>query len=236
MEENRYSYIDENLARIKERMRACAADSAKATPCVLLAAVKSAGIDEINYLHRVHGVCDIGENRVQQLLGRYDSIEDRENIRLHFIGSLQRNKVKYIIDKVDMIHSVDSVELAREIAKRCASISKTMDILLEVNIGREESKSGLLPESLAETARLVDSLDGVCIRGFMTMAPICENDSEYRRYFRQMRELAYEVWTSTLNREGAPLLSMGMSQSFEPAIIEGADIVRIGRQLFATPQ
>lgn len=232
MMESKFSYIDENYNRITERMRLCSAMTDKPSPCILLAAVKSADIEEINYLHRVHKVRDIGENRVQQLLSRYEALEDREGLRIHFIGTLQRNKVKYIVDKVDMIHSVDSAELAEEISKRCKKISVTMDVLVEVNIGREQSKSGLMPEQVATVAAHADSLEGVNVRGFMTMAPNCETAEEYRAYFSEMRKLAQYIWTEVLKKEGSPLLSMGMSQSFEPAILEGSDIVRIGRQLF----
>ncbi|MBR2371043.1 MAG: YggS family pyridoxal phosphate-dependent enzyme [Clostridia bacterium] len=231
--DNRFNYIDENFHSITERMRLCSSEVDKTTPCILLAAVKSADTEEINYLHRVHKVNDIGENRVQQLLSRYGEIEDRENLRIHFIGTLQRNKVKYIVDKVDMIHSVDSAELAAEISKRCKKASVVMDILIEVNIGREESKSGLMPEQVATVAAYADTLECIRVRGFMTMAPNCETEAEYRSYFSQMRKLSEHIWTEVLKKDGSPILSMGMSQSFEPAILEGSDIVRIGRQLFA---
>ena len=235
--DNRFAYIDKNFSEISRRIdQALAVRPEEYGGCVLLAAIKSADADEINYLHKFHGVNDLGENRVQQLLERYSLIEDREGLRIHFIGTLQRNKVKYIIDKVDMIHSVDSEALAREIAKRAVGCSRVVDVLIEINIGREESKSGIMPEDAARVAAFADSLEGIRVRGFMTMAPICESDEAYRRYFSEMRTLAYCIWKDVLKKDGSPILSMGMSQSFVPAIAEGAGIVRIGRQLFAKPE
>jgi uncharacterized pyridoxal phosphate-containing UPF0001 family protein len=121
---------------IRERMRA-AGDHGQVT---LMAAVKYATAEQINELHATCGIDDIGENRVQQLLEHYEKLADRDNLRIHFIGSLQKNKVKYIVDKVCMIHSLDSLSLAEEIEKRCAAIDKVMDVLVEINSGREASK------------------------------------------------------------------------------------------------
>lgn len=232
MERTDYSYIDRNLASVRARLE-CAARSAgrRAEDISFLAAVKGADVGEINHLHRELGVEHIGENRVQQLISRYDEI-DKQGLKLHFIGKLQRNKVKYIIDKVDMIHSVDSTALANEISLRALKTQGRMKALMEINIGEEPEKSGVMPELAEEMASYINGLEGIELCGFMTMAPICETDAQYREYFARMRELSYGIWSRTLQREGYPELSMGMSGSFEAAVAEGATIVRIGRCLF----
>lgn len=230
---NDYGYLDKNISEVRAEIKSAAEASGRSSEDItFLAAVKSADIDEINYIHNVLSINDIGENRVQQLMSRYDML-DKEDLRIHFIGKLQRNKVKYIIDKVYMIHSVDTRGLADEISSRALKCGKKMKVLVEVNIGSEPDKSGAMPDKVGELSQYVAGLDGLELCGFMTMAPICENDGEYRTYFSHMRELAYDIWHNTLGRDGVPMLSMGMSGSFRAAVAEGADIVRIGRRLFA---
>ncbi|MBR5615831.1 MAG: YggS family pyridoxal phosphate-dependent enzyme [Clostridia bacterium] len=222
---------------IRERMRA-AGDHGQVT---LLAAVKYATAEQINALHRDCGIHDIGENRVQQLLEHYEQLEDRENLRIHFIGSLQKNKVKYIVDKVCMIHSLDSLSLAEEIEKRCAAIGRVMDVLVEVNSGLEASKGGLAPGDVEAFCQKLEEFPHLRLRGFMTMAPKCENLAQYRKYFGETYRQCLDIWQKKLDNIGstqnmpselAPVFSMGMSGSFEAAIAEGATIVRIGGALF----
>ncbi len=228
-----YGYIDRNISEVRAEIKSAAeASGRRSGDITFLAAVKTADTDEINYIHNVLGINDIGENRVQQLMSRYGQL-DKDNLRIHFIGKLQRNKVKYILDKVYMIHSVDTQGLADEISSRALKCGRKMKVLVEVNIGREPDKSGAMPENVGELAEYIAGLDGLELCGFMTMAPVCENDGEYRIYFSRMRELAYDIWHNTLGRDGRPMLSMGMSGSFRAAVSEGADIVRIGRRLFA---
>jgi len=198
---------------------------------MLLAAVKYATVEEIDYLHRQVGICNIGENRVQQLLEHYEKI-DHDGLNIHFIGTLQTNKVKYIIDKVCMIHSLDSVKLAAEIDKQAKKHGLVMDVLVEINSGAEESKSGVLPEDAAAFCKELAAFSGICLRGFMTMAPRCEKKEDYLKYFGQTCEQVLDIWTKKLHNIGRPILSMGMSESFEAAIACGSDIVRIGRSLF----
>ena len=152
---NDLSYMNQNAARICAEIEAAKARRGEELADVdvtLLAAIKYTDAEHVNYLHRVLGIHDVGENRVQQLLERWDAL-DREGMRIHFIGKLQSNKVKYIIDKVCMIHSLDSHSLAREIEKRAAQHGIVMDVLVEINSGREESKSGLAPEEVVEFCR-----------------------------------------------------------------------------------
>ena len=225
-----FSYVDENLAAIRSRIDEAAKRSG-GREVTLLAAVKYTDSDHINYLHSL-GVNDIGENRVQQLLEHWDSL-NRENLRVHFIGTLQKNKVKYIIDKVSMIHSLDSLSLAAEIEKQAAKHGIVMDVLVEINSGMEENKSGISPDEAAEFCLALRQFGHLNLRGFMTMAPKCEKNEEYRKYFCKTSQLCLDIWQKTLHNIGRPILSMGMSDSFEVAIEEGADIVRVGRALFA---
>lgn len=222
---------------IRARMRA-AGDRGQVT---LLAAVKYATAEQINELHATCGIDDIGENRVQQLLEHYDKLEDKQNLRIHFIGSLQKNKVKYIADKVCMIHSLDSLPLAEEIERRCAAIGRVMDVLVEINSGAEASKGGLLPHEVEDFCQKLDQFPHIRLRGFMTMAPKCENSDQYRKYFKETYRQCLDIWQKKLDNiysaenapvEKMPVLSMGMSGSFEAAIAEGATIVRIGGALF----
>ncbi len=227
------SYMNENLAAIRARMQAAAARAGREMP-TLLAAVKYTDAEHIDYLHRTLGVSDVGENRVQQLLEHWEVL-DREGLRVHFIGTLQTNKVKYIIDKVTMIHSVDSLRLAEEIDRRAAQRGLVMDILVEINSGEESAKSGVAPGEAAALCEALAQYSHLSLRGFMTMAPKCEKKEDYRKYFRETSQLCLDIWQKKLHNIGRPLLSMGMSESFEVAIEEGADIVRVGRALFAPP-
>ena len=225
-----YSYVDENLAAIRARIDA-ARERSGGREVTLLAAVKYTDTERINYLHSL-GVNDIGENRVQQLLEHWEAL-DRKNLRVHFIGTLQKNKVKYIIDKVSMIHSLDSLSLAQEIEKQAAKHGIVMDVLVEINSGMEENKSGILPDEAAAFCESLGQFSHLNLRGFMTMAPKCEKNEEYRKYFCKTSQLCLDIWQKTLHNIDRPILSMGMSDSFEIAIEEGADIVRVGRALFA---
>lgn len=228
------SYVKQNVKEITNRIRAAEERSRDSFPdreISLVAAVKYTDAEHINYLHRECGISDVGENRVQQLLERFDAL-DREGMRIHFIGKLQSNKVKYIIDKVCMIHSLDSPSLAGEIEKQAAKRGLCMDVLVEINSGCEENKSGLLPSEAADFCLSLADYPHLNLRGFMTMAPKCEKNEEYRKYFRETYQLCLDIWQKKLHNIGRPILSMGMSDSFESAIEEGATLVRVGRALF----
>ena len=227
-----YTYIDQNLSRVRAELeQACARGGYPADGVLLTAAIKSAEVEEINYLHRVLGVHCVGENRVQQLLERYDKL-DREGLSIHFIGTHQTHKVKYIIDKVDMIQSLDSEKLAREIEKQASKVGRVMDVLIEINSGSEISKSGIAPEETEAFARLVVSGDypHIRLRGFMTMAPK-SSDEEYRVIFGRTRALCDGIW-ERLGCTEPMVMSMGMSESYIPAAAWGSTMVRVGRGLF----
>lgn len=231
MNERNFDYIDENLAEIREKIKTAASQSEFDVSPVMIAAVKYADGEEIRYLTESAGVTDIGENRVQQLLEHLEFI-DREKINLHFIGSLQTNKVKYIIDKVCLIHSVDSLKLAAEIDKQAKKHGIVMDVLVEINSGREENKSGVMPEDVKTFCLELQKFDSINLRGFMTMAPKCENKAKYFKYFEETCKLVLDIWTILSHNNSKMILSMGMSDSYEEAILSGATHVRIGRSIF----
>jgi pyridoxal phosphate enzyme (YggS family) len=226
------SYIDKNVEGIRARIAEAARDVGRESDEVLMmCAVKSADVDMINYIHRKLGVTDIGENRVQQLTERWDKL-DRDGLRVHFIGSLQTNKVKYIIDKVHLIHSLDSERLAAEIDRQAKKHSLVANVLVEINSGGEESKGGIPFDEVERFCLDLGKYQNIRLCGFMTMAPRCESQDGYIGYFSKTREVAERVWYTSLGHTEPPILSMGMSESFEPAIKCGATVVRIGRSIF----
>jgi len=177
-----------------------------------------------------YGINIIGENKVQELLGKYDDLKDKAEI--HLIGHLQTNKVKYIIDKVKLIHSLDSVKLAKEISKRCKSINRIMDTLVQINIGGEETKYGISPKNVYDFIMEVSTLDNINIKGLMTIAPYFENPELTRPYFRQMKEIFDTLKTYNLPNVEMKYLSMGMTNDYKIAIEEGSNMIRIGTGIF----
>ncbi len=226
-----FSYIDKNVADVREKIANAAKRSGRVeSDIILLAAIKGADVDQINYIKTL-GVCHVGENRVQQLCERYEKL-NREGLDIHFIGSLQTNKVKYIIDKVTLIHSLDSLKLAREIDKQAKRRGKVVDVLLEINSAMEESKGGIFPQDVEDACCEIAKLDGIRLAGFMTMAPKGSTKEEYTEYFTKTAELGRKIWRDVLGERGEPILSMGMSDSFEVAVECGATMVRVGSSLF----
>ena len=226
-----FEYIDRNADAIMERIRAAKANSKYGQEVSVVAAVKYCETEELKYLTEHAGITDIGENRVQQLLEHYEHI-DKEKTKIHFIGSLQTNKVKYIIDKVCMIHSLDSLRLAAEIDKQAKKHGITMDVLVEINCGREENKGGIMPEDAEEFCKQIMNFSSLNLRGCMTMAPKCEEKSDYLKFFDETYKLFLDIWRKIVHNNIEPVFSMGMSESFEEAIASGSTIVRIGRSFF----
>lgn len=223
------SYITENLKQVRAQIAAAEAAAGRDGQTLMLAAVKYGTDEELSALLDA-GVTDVGENRVQQLLDHYPTLSAHGAI-VHFIGSLQTNKVKYIVDKVKMIHSVDSERLALEIDRRAGAKGLCMDVLVEINGAREEAKSGVLPEEAEALCRAVIALPHLHLCGFMTMGPHFETDGAYFDYFTSVKQTGDGIWQA-LNLPDTPLYSMGMSESFAPAIAAGAHVVRVGRRLF----
>ena len=196
----------------------------------LVVAAKYADSAELDALCECRGLGVIGENRTDTLIEHYEGMKNKVDI--HFIGHLQRNKVKQIIDKVSLIHSLESLGLAEELERQAAKRDLRIRVLAEINIGREESKSGVLPENLREFCAEVARFPHIELCGFMTMAPICQSEDEYFGYFKETYDLATDVWKNTLGKNSEPIFSMGMSASYRPAIAAGATIVRLGSQVF----
>ena len=221
-----YSYIDRNYGEIIDSLNA----SCDKIPQISVA-IKSAEIGEVEYLVKKYPISAVGENRVQQFLERYERLKEL-SVPIHFIGSLQTNKVKYIIDKVDMICSLDRVDLAREIDKQARKKGLVMDVLVEINSGREDSKGGVMPENLEAFLDEISQFEGIKVRGFMTMGKKCEKNSEYLKYFCETYQLVLDILQKKGHNVYGLILSMGMSDSFVPAAQAGATMVRIGRRMF----
>ena len=177
------------------------------------------------------GITLLGENKAQELCAKYDSYH-KDGVQIHFIGHLQTNKVRQIVDKVSMVESVDSIKLAREIDRHCAAIGKVMDVLLEVNIGREENKTGIFPEFLPALLEEAGKLEHIRVRGLMTIPPVCETEEEVLQYFSQMRQLFIDIKQKKYDNIRMEILSMGMSADYLAAVRCGSNIVRIGTAMF----
>ncbi|MCR5635935.1 MAG: YggS family pyridoxal phosphate-dependent enzyme [Clostridiales bacterium] len=223
--------IEYNYKLINEKVSASCQKVGKSREEIMfLSAVKTVPCDIINYAISL-GLKYIGENKVQELLQKYDEY-DLKNAELQFIGHLQTNKVKQIIDKVTLIQSVDSIRLAGEISKRAEELNKSVDVLIEVNAAGEQSKWGV------DTERLYDFIDearqfkGINIKGLMTIPPICENQDENRKYFSKIYKMFIDIQSKKMDNVDMRILSMGMSDDYTAAIEEGANMVRIGSALF----
>lgn len=221
--------IAQNLETIKNNIEAACENKGRNPEDVkIIAVTKTRTPEQINEVVSL-GICDIGENRVQELLEKYDKIEG--NVRWHIIGRLQSNKVKYIADKVYMIHSVDSVKLAKEINSRCEKIGKVMNILIEVNSG-EENKGGIKYEEIDSFIKEIITLKHISVKGLMTMAPLGASEDELRRVFSNLYNLSVDIAKKKYDNVCMQELSMGMSGDYMLAIEEGATMIRPGRSLF----
>lgn len=219
------------LEEVEERIKkACERVGRKRDEVILLGASKSVQANRLKEFYNC-GLSVFGENRVQEFLKKWEELKDLP-IDWHFIGNLQSNKVKYIIDKVSLIHSLDRESLLEELDKRAGAIGKVQDVLVEVNVGNEETKGGVKPEGLMDFFQRCLSAKNLRVLGLMCIPPYKENTEEVRAYFSMLRELKEK-----LEKEFSvklPHLSMGMSHDFEVAIEEGSTIVRIGTLLFGS--
>ncbi|MCB6992518.1 YggS family pyridoxal phosphate-dependent enzyme [bacterium 210820-DFI.6.37] len=222
--------IKENIEKINEMKAAAAAQCGRTGDDVLLVGVtKTRTADEINEGIDA-GLTDIGENKVQEIMDKYDFVKP---VRWHMIGHLQTNKVKYIIDKVSMIHSVDSYKLAEEINKRAGQHGLVMDILIQVNSAQEESKFGISTDETEEMIRqILENCPNIRIRGLMCIAPFAEDPNDIRVYFAEVKKLYDQYGKIQHERLDFQYLSMGMSHDFEVAILEGSNLVRVGTAIF----
>ena len=222
--EYNYKTICENIAQAAKSV------GRNADEIIFLAATKTVDAPAINHAISL-GLGYIGENRVQELLSKYEDY-DLEHASLQFIGHLQTNKVRQIVGKVDLIQSVDSLKLASEISRCSEKQGITTDILLEVNIGGELSKSGVEPEMLEELLCQIGEIPFVRVKGLMAIPPICENAQENRKYFDKMRNMFLDIRSKNIDNISMDVLSMGMSDDYAEAIRCGSNMIRVGSALF----
>lgn len=221
--------IRDNFARVRENLERAAEKAGRKTP-LLIAATKTVPVEVINFAASELGLTDIGENRVQELTEKYDRLD--KSLNVHFIGTLQTNKVHSVVGKASVIHSVDSVKLAREIDRVSKKTGVVTDVLCEINIGREEAKGGVMPEDAVPFALEIEELESIFVRGVMTMAPKCVEKTDYLKYFEETYAIFVDFLRKTRHNIIEPVLSMGMSDSYEYAAASGATAVRVGRALF----
>lgn len=220
--------IKDNIENVRNRIyNACKRAGRDVEDIKLIAVSKTVGPESINEAVSC-GIKSLGENKVQEIVDKFDKVSN--GVEWHMIGHLQTNKVKYIIDKVSMIHSVDSIRLLKEIDRRAETAGRIMDVLIEVNIGCEESKYGVYPDDLIKFLNDAVIYKNVNISGLMTVAPAMDNPEDVRPYFKSMKELFDHA--SALGIYNMKYLSMGMTADFEPAIEEGANIIRVGTGIF----
>lgn len=222
--------IQENLEHVKERMADALRRAGRPAQDAGLIAVSKTKPAEMLMEAYEAGVRDFGENRVQELVDKYEQLP--KDIRWHMIGHLQRNKVKYLIGRTTLIHSVDSLRLAEEISKEAVRQGKDADILIEVNAAGEESKFGVSPQDAAELVEKAARLPGIHIKGLMTVAPLVNDPEENRKYFRALRELSVDIANKNVDNVSMGVLSMGMTNDYETALEEGATLVRVGTGIF----
>ena len=224
--------LEENIARVKANMARAALEAGRdPAEITLVAATKVQTSDTIRAAIAA-GIAVCGENRVQELTAHLDDYA-YDGARVHFIGHLQTNKVRFVVGRVDLIESVDSPRLLEAVERQAAKLNLVQDILLEVNIGREESKGGCLPEDLPALARQAMDLPHVRLRGLMAIPPAAAEPGENRRFFAATRQLFVDIRSQIGDNDtDIDCLSMGMSGDYEDAIREGATLVRVGTALF----
>lgn len=220
---NNYDQVMNNIET------ACKKSGRKPEEVTLIAVSKTKPIAMLQEIYD-HGCRDFGENKVQELLDKYEVLP--KDIKWHMIGHLQRNKVKYIVDKVSLIHSVDSLRLAEEISKEALKKNVEVNILVEVNVANEETKFGTTSQEAIELVDAISKLPGIHIKGLMTIAPYVEDSEQNRQYFAQLKQLSVDIITKNIDNVSMDILSMGMSGDYEVAVEEGATYVRVGTGIF----
>lgn len=226
--------IRENLNTVEGIVRgACQRANRSRDSVTLIAVSKTKPLELLREAYDA-GVREFGENKVQDLLDRIETMPS--DIRWHMIGHLQRNKVKYIVGKVAMIHSVDSLRLAEEISREAVRKDTAVDILIEVNVAAEESKYGITPAEAPDLVEKIAALPGIKVCGLMTIAPYTENPEENRPFFRKLKQLSVDIQGKNIDNVNMSVLSMGMTGDYSVAIEEGATCVRVGTGIFGERQ
>lgn len=229
--EERFKNIEHNLEYINEKIKEAAETSGRKREDIKLMAVTKT-VEPIFINHAIEqGIDLIGENKVQEFLSKEEYLK-LENCRVHLIGHLQTNKVRQIIGRVDMIQSVDSLKLAKEIEKQAERIDITADCLIEVNVGGEESKTGIEFDEVPVLLEEISKMNRIRVKGLMAIPPICEDDEKLCKYFEKMHNLFVDIKAQNIDNIRVEILSMGMSGDYEKAIACGANLVRIGSSIF----
>ena len=222
--------VAENYKIVEQKIcEACERSGRKRSEVTLIAVSKTKPISMIQEAMQA-GAEVFGENKVQELCEKYEVLP--KNLHWHLIGHLQRNKVKYVVDKAELIHSVDSLRLAQEISKEAIKKQLEINILIEVNVAEEESKFGTTLEDTETLIREIAKLPGICIKGLMTIAPYVEDPEENRMVFRTLKKLAVDIKMKNIDNVRMDVLSMGMTGDYQVAIEEGATMVRVGTGIF----
>ena len=222
--------VKENLAEVETRIgQACERAGRKREEVTLIAVSKTKPVSMMEEAMGA-GIVDFGENKVQEIVDKYEVLP--RNLNWHMIGHLQRNKVKYIVDKVCMIHSVDSLKLAETISELAVKKNVEVPVLIEVNMAGEDSKFGVTPEAAPALVEAAAKLPGIRISGLMTIAPFVENPEDNRIHFRNLRKLSVDITGKNIDNVSMSALSMGMTGDYEVAIEEGATMVRVGTGIF----
>lgn len=222
--------LTQNYDQVIQNIQA-ACKRAKREPeeVTLIAVSKTKPVSMLSEIYQ-HGCRHFGENKVQELLDKYEALP--KDIKWHMIGHLQRNKVKYIVDKVYLIHSVDSFRLAEEISREAVKKQVHVNILIEVNVAGEESKFGCAPNEACELTMEIAKLPNISVKGYMTIAPYVENPEDNRKHFRKLKQIAVDIMRKNIDNVSIEYLSMGMTGDYETAVEEGADFVRVGTGIF----
>lgn len=222
--------LSDNLHEVQENIRkACERSGRNPEDVTLIAVSKTKPVSDIEQIYAT-GIREFGENKVQEMNDKQKVLPG--DINWHMIGHLQRNKVKYIVDNVAMIHSVDSVRLAEEISKEAVKKNVTVDILVEVNVAKEESKFGLYTEDVRQFVEQISKLPGINIKGLMTSAPFVDNPEDNRQYFKKLKDLSVDINAKNIDNVHMDFLSMGMTNDYVVAVEEGATHVRVGTAIF----
>lgn len=222
--------IQENLAEVEKRIeKACKRAGRDRSEVTLIAVSKTKPVEDVREAMN-YGIVEFGENKVQEIMDKYEAIPEKLN--WHMIGHLQRNKVKYIVDKVCLIHSVDSYRLALQISQEAQKKDTICPILIEVNVAKEDTKYGITAEETEAFVREIAQLPNVKIKGLMTIAPFVENPEENRIHFRALKNLLVDIKRKNIDNVDMEILSMGMTGDYEVAIEEGATMVRVGTGIF----
>lgn len=226
--------ITENISEVRKNMaEACRVSGRNPEEVSLIAVSKTKPIPMLQEAYDA-GCRDFGENKVQEIMDKIDRLPS--DIRWHMIGHLQTNKVKYIVGKVFLIHSVDSLHLAEAISKEAVKQNTTVNILIEVNVAKEDTKYGAMAEDTMSLVEKIALLPGICVKGLMTIAPYVENPQENRQYFVKLKQLAVDIKSKNIDNVHMDILSMGMTGDYMVAIEEGATYVRVGTGIFGERQ